>query len=226
MNIYILLCCGSFLLSLVCGIICIPLILNYCKEHNIYDMPNQRKVHKTLIPRLGGICFLPSMLLALFIALMVMNSNMGGEITLSLWSIYFLIGCFLIYGVGIIDDIIGVKPKTKFIVQIIAACFLPLSSLYINNLYGFLGFWEIPYYVGMPLTVFVIVFIVNAMNLIDGIDGLCAGLAIIAFCGFIYIFAQQQVWPFCILISGIIGVLVAYSYFNLWLNLLFYNSIK
>jgi len=216
MNIYILLICGSFILSIVCGFIFIPIILNFCKEHRIYDIPNLRKVHKTLVPRLGGISFLPSMLIAFSIAMVVMRVQQGEEIVMSLWSIYFLIGCLIIYSIGMVDDIVGIRATTKFIMQIIAACFLPLAGLYINNLYGFLGIWEIPPYIGMPLTVFIIVFIVNAMNLIDGIDGLCAGLSIISLTGFLYLFMQQRVWIYCILISGLIGILVAYSYFNIW----------
>ena len=117
---------------------------------------------------------------------------------------------------GIVDDILGLSPLIKFIVQIIAACALPLSGLYINNMYGFFGIHEIPYYIGFPLTVLTIVFIDNAINLIDGIDGLAASLSIIALSGFLYMFIVQNVWSYSILIAGLIGVLVAFMYFNLF----------
>jgi len=216
MNIYLLLIIGAFLLSIVCGFVFIPIILNYCKEHNLYDIPNARKIHSNYVPRLGGICFLPSMLIAFLIAIIAMGLSQGKQVTVSLWSIYFLAGLLMIYSVGIIDDIIGVRPRTKFLVQIAAACFLPLAGLYINTLYGFCGITDIPYYIGMPLTIFVIVFIVNSINLIDGIDGLCASLTILSLGGYFYLFFQQRILVYCMLIAGLIGVLVPYLYFNIW----------
>ena len=147
-------------MSIVCGFIFIPLILNFCEKKGLYDLPNERKVHKNAIPRLGGISFMPSMLVA-FVAALLMSDNYTGErqVTMSLWSCFFLVSLLLIYGVGIIDDLTGLGAKTKFTVQIMAACLMPLSGLYINNLYGFCGINEIPAWVGMPLTVFIIVFI-------------------------------------------------------------------
>lgn len=158
---------------------------------------------------------MPSMLLSFAAAMYVINTT-DRQVTINLWSIYFLLSMLMIYVMGIVDDILGLSPLIKFIVQIIAACALPLSGLYINNMYGFLGIYEIPYYIGFPLTVLTIVFIDNAMNLIDGIDGLAASLAIMALSGFLYMFIIQNVWSYSILIAGLIGVLVAFMYFNLF----------
>ena len=80
----------------------------------------------------------------------------------------------------------------KLIVQIIAACLLPAAGLYINNMHGLLGINEIPYITGFALTVLIIVFIDNAINLIDGIDGLAAGLTIIALIGFLILFKNKM----------------------------------
>ncbi|MDO4161208.1 MAG: MraY family glycosyltransferase [Prevotellaceae bacterium] len=215
MNIYTFCIIGVFLISTICGLVFIPIILNFCKKRRLYDIPNERKVHHNAVPRLGGISFMPSMFISFAIALAFLNSS-EQLITVNLWSFYFLISILLIYCMGIIDDVLGLTPLTKFIVQIIAACILPLSGLYINNLYGFMGIYEIPYIVGFPLTVLAIVFIDNAMNLIDGIDGLAASLAIIALIGFLYIFVTQGVWSYSILIAGLIGVLVSFLYFNLF----------
>jgi len=216
MTTFLLITFGAFLLSMVCGFIFIPWILNYCKLHQLYDIPNQRKMHHTFVPRLGGVSFLPSMMLAFVAALFVAGFNPGREITLHLWTVYFLIGILIIYCTGIVDDVLGVSPRTKFIAQIVAACCLPLAGLYVNNLYGLFGIEQIPAWAAMPLTVFIIVFIVNAVNLIDGIDGLCAGLCIIALAGYFIVFGLQNILTYCILIAGIIGVLTAYLYFNLF----------
>ncbi|MCD8290569.1 MAG: undecaprenyl/decaprenyl-phosphate alpha-N-acetylglucosaminyl 1-phosphate transferase [Prevotella sp.] len=208
---------GVFLISTICGFIFIPIILNYCKAKQLYDLPNARKIHHNAISRLGGVSFIPSMLISFAIALFLLNST-SNIITVNLWSFYFLIGMLLIYGMGILDDIFGLTPLTKFFVQILAACTLPAAGLYLNNLYGFLGIYEVPYAVGFFLTVFIIVFIDNAINLIDGIDGLAASLSIMALCGFLYIFCYENVWVYSILIAGLIGVLVSFLYFNLFGN--------
>ncbi len=216
MTLYILFTIATFIISAICGFISIPLILNFCKKKSLYDIPNERKVHKNAIPRLGGISFMPSMIFAFIITLTLLNmTNRGRQIQINVSSLYFMVSILLIYIVGIIDDIIGLHAVPKFIVQIIAACMLPLAYLYINNLYGLFGIWSIPFYIGFPLTVFVIVFINNAINLIDGIDGLAAGISIIALLGFIFVFAQQGVWAYVILIAGLIGVLIPYMYFNM-----------
>lgn len=208
---------GAFLLSTVCGFLFIPALLSFCKRKNLYDMPNKRKVHKCLVPRLGGISFMPSMLIAFFIVTLIMgNHAVDSKITISTWTLGLLISLLLIYGVGIVDDLIGLDAKVKFVVQIIAAAILPLCGLYINNLYGLFGLHEIPFYVGFPLTVFVFVFIDNAMNLIDGIDGLSASLSILALLGFLYSFMHNDLVVYAVLIAGLVGVLTAYLYFNVF----------
>lgn len=215
MSIYVLCTIGVFVISAVCGFIFIPAIISFCKAKELYDIPNSRKVHHNAVPRLGGLSFIPSMFISFAAALVFINFS-ETPVKINLWSLYFIISIVLIYGTGIIDDIVGLSPAVKFAVQIIAACQLPFAGLYINNMYGFMGINEIPFAIGVSLTVLVIVFIDNAINLIDGIDGLAASLSIIALGGFLYIFATQGIWIYAILIAGLIGVLVAFLYFNLF----------
>ena len=207
----------AFAVSLLCGIITIPIILDFCKKYHLYDIPDQRKLHHNAIPRLGGICFMPSMLLALIIALMAFGRITGEEkISANPWTLMFLVSLLLIYFTGLIDDITGLRPRTKFLMQVFAASLIPMSGLYINNFYGFLGIHEIPFWIGAPLTVFIIVFIDNAINLIDGIDGLSSGLSVISLGGFLYSFAREEVWVYCILIAGLMGVIISFMYYNIW----------
>ena len=212
--IYIL---GAFILSTLCGFIFIPQIIKFCRKKGLYDHPDVRKVHSRDIPRLGGISFMPSMLLASMIVVLVYNHNYyAHEITLSSWSFTFFFSLLLIYAVGLVDDLVGLGAKTKFAVQAVAAVMMPLSGLYINNLYGFCGIYELPFMVGAPLTVFVIIFACNAINLIDGIDGLSAGLSFIALSGFLICFMREHLYSYSFLIAGLLGVLVAFLYFNIW----------
>ncbi len=207
---------GAFLISLFCGLSIIPKIVDFCRKRNLYDQPDARKRHKTLIPRLGGVCFLPCMSISFMVAVLALYFIEGKTAGISLPSVCLAIGVMVVYVVGVIDDVVGVEANKKLVVQIASACFIPLSGLYINNLYGFLGIGEIPCYVGVPLTVFLVVYIDNAMNLVDGIDGLCSGLSIIALAGFALMFAEIEFWVSCVMIAGLIGVLLSYSYFNIF----------
>jgi UDP-N-acetylmuramyl pentapeptide phosphotransferase/UDP-N-acetylglucosamine-1-phosphate transferase len=215
MIVYILL---SFIISTVCGLIFTPLILDFCKKKKLYDIPNERKVHKNAIPRLGGISFFPSMMTAFAIQLLYFSMMQRQDIPINIWSAGFIFGLGIIYIVGIVDDLIGLNANVKFFVQITTACILPLTGLYINNLYGLFGIHDIPAFVGMLLTVFVIVFIVNAVNLIDGSDGLASGLSLLALCGFLAYFIHYQVYlnTYAVLAAGMLGVLVAFMFFNIF----------
>ena len=106
------------------------------------------------------------MMIYALLALYILSSNAtNGKIEISSWSVGFVLSLIVIYAIGFIDDLIGLDAKLKFVIQIAAACVLPVCGLYINNFYGLFGIEEIPFWVGAPLTVFVFVFIDNAMNL-------------------------------------------------------------
>jgi len=205
------------MVSALCGFIILPLIMNFCKERGLYDIPNSRKIHKNAIPRLGGISFLPSMAIAAFIVIIAnRQSFLPHQLSFSLWTVCFFLSLAIIYSIGIVDDLVGLGAKVKFTAQIIAALIMPLSGLYINHLYGFCGIGEIPFLVGAPLTVFIIVFISNAINLIDGIDGLSASLSFIALAGFLFSFMRHSsMITYCILIAGLMGVLIPFLYYNI-----------
>ncbi len=215
MNIYLL---GAFLLSLTCGAIFTPAIIEYCKRKKLYDLPNERKVHKNAIPRLGGISFFPSMIVSFAVCLFIISSNDDMERPFNIWSASYLVGLSIMYIVGIIDDLVGLNAKNKFVAQICAAAMLPMARLYINNLYGLFGIYEIPAFVGIPITIFTIVFIVNAINLIDGIDGLAGCISVLALAGFMTYFIHYDVFrnTYTILAAGMMGALVAFLYYNLF----------
>ena len=215
MTIYLL---GAFILSLACGAVFTPAIIDFCKRKNLYDLPSGRKVHHYAIPRLGGISFFPSMVLAFAACLIVISTNGGIDHPFSIWSASYLVGLGIIYITGIVDDLIGLTAKTKFLAQIIAASLLPLSGLYINNLYGLFGIYEIPYWTGVAFTIFAIVFIDNAINLIDGIDGLAGSISLLALGGFLGYFVSHEVfrYTYTILAAGMMGALVAFLYYNIF----------
>lgn len=209
---------GAFILSMACGFFSIPVITRFCVKHGLFDMPNIRKVHKNPIPRLGGITFVPSMLLASVIVLFILSQKQDSGISMSLWTMYFGITLFIIYVTGIVDDIMGLSASTKFLTEVLATMIIPFSGLYINNLYGLFGIYSISVYVGIPLTILLMVFITNSINLIDGIDGLSASLTLIALIGFLIAFNSDHLFYYCLLIASLMGVLIPYLRYNMFGN--------
>ena len=122
----------------------------------------------------------------------------------------------LLYLTGIAADLVGVRYRQKFVIQIFCACLFPLSGIWINDLYGLFGIHELSAYIGMPFTVLIIVFITNAINLIDGIDGLASGLSSVALLIFTFLFINKGLWSYAMLAAGTFGVLVPFFYYNVF----------
>lgn len=128
--------------SLLTGII-IPQILLIAFRKNLLDEPDPRKIHKTEVPRLGGIAFFPSILLGLFLlygfGLLCGGTEMTSHLLQNLQSLCFVSsGAILLYLTGMADDLAGVRYKAKFIMQTLSALFVIIGGLYLGNLHGFL----------------------------------------------------------------------------------------
>ena len=131
---------------------------------------------------------------------------------------FLVCGLTLLYLTGITDDLIGVRYRQKFVIQILCACFFSISELWINDLYGLLGIYAIPNWIGIPFTILTIVFITNAINLIDGIDGLASGLSSVALLVFGLLFIEKGLWMYSMLAFSTLGVLVPFFYYNVFGN--------
>lgn len=206
----------AFAVSLVFTAAAMPWLLRFCQKRGLFDMPNERKVHHNKIPRLGGVLFTPAILLAFSACIIAVLVEGNSEITPHL-STFLLFGAFfMIFIIGLIDDLLGLDAKVKFVIQFVASLFMPLCNLYINNLYGFCGIYEVPVWVGYPLTILISLVIINAFNLIDGIDGLSAGLGIVCVGTFTLIFTHIGMYVFSIYTMALLGTLIAYLYYNLF----------
>ena len=214
----------AFVISVVFSMLIIPRILIVALTKKLFDMPNERKIHTGAIPRLGGISFAPTILFSLaFVSAISYMGYLYGfkipkDITPHITPDFYMLTCGLIvlYLAGIKDDLIGLRYYTKFIVQILAASLLPISGLWINNFYGLFGIHELVSWIGMPLTIFAIVFITNAINLIDGIDGLASGLSGAALLILGSLFLHNQMWTYAMLSFSTLGVLIPFFYYNVF----------
>lgn len=204
----------SFLVSFIFSLIATPFVVKICQSKNLYDQPDNRKVHKLAIPRLGGTLFMPGMSVGVVTSIMIMYGGVHEDFNVYVSTFILAIGAMLIYLIGILDDLNGMKAIHKFCIQFITAAFFPLCNLTISNLHGVFGLYEIPYCLSYPLTLFVILLIVNAMNLIDGIDGLSSSLGILILLAFTFLFHKIHMVLFTLISGGLAGAVLAFFIYN------------
>ena len=179
-----LLCLGG--ISFAVTFLCVPLAKRLAFKLNAIDYPSARRVNKTPIPRMGGIAMFIGVLVALVFELF-------GEVFLDWAELYrssymfsvnyigVLMGLAIVCLVGAIDDVKSLKPHSKLLGQIVGACVIAASGVLLASIKnpfaeGFIEFGWFAY----PLTVFYLVAFMNVINLVDGLDGLAAGIVAIA----------------------------------------------
>lgn len=211
----------AFAISVILAGIIIPQIILIAFRRKLFDEVDERKIHRGVVPRLGGIAFFPAMLFSLALVVGI-NLRCGSEIMgLALMPklvpfFFEVCAIILLYLVGLADDLIGVRYMAKFVVQIISAILLVASGMYIGNLYGIFWIYDMPAWLSWPLTAFVVVYVVNAINLIDGIDGLASGLSTIALLFYAVVFFQGEEYIFSMIAAATAGTLFPFFYYNVF----------
>ena len=163
----------AFAVSLIVSYFMTPPVKNFVEKIGAMDIPKDgRRVHTRPIPRMGGLAIIMGFVLAVLLFVPVSNKVYG-----------FVIGSFIIAGMGFVDDIVSLRPGVKFFIQLFAALVCVRFGLVIDAIswptqetYLVLGWWA------KPLTMLWIVLCTNAINLIDGLDGLAVGVS--AICSF------------------------------------------
>lgn len=184
----------------------IPKVLWVSKERNLMASVNERSAHSAATPSFGGVAFYITLILILSI-LQSMRLTFVGNHLIAAITILFM--------VGLKDDLVISSAKVKLIGQVTAALFLIFSpELELTNLYGFLGIYEIHALAGIMIKGFIVISLINAYNLIDGIDGLGAitGIIISGIYAWVFYGTSQ---PYYVLVSiSIAGVLAAFLRYN------------
>lgn len=225
MQYWILNAIALFILCAFLAGIVIPQILLIAFRKRLFDEPNERKIHTSAVPRLGGIAFEPVIFFSLFL-LIGTNLCLGFQeainISASTITIIEIVFSFctilMLYLVGMADDLIGVRYSAKFITQILGASLLIASGIYIDGFYGVFFLDELPIWIMYPFTILVIVFIINAINLIDGIDGVASGLSSVALLYYGILFYMLNEYIYGLLAFATVGVLVPFFYYNVFGN--------
>ena len=151
-------------------VLIMPVVMKIAKHVNAIDVPNERKVHKEPMPRLGGL----AIFLGFLLGYMLFCSQTPQMISI-------LIGSFVLILVGMIDDIKPIKPLSKFIGQIVAAIIVVYYGNIVMQDISAYGIYMNFGIFAKPITIFFILGVINCLNLIDGLDGLAGGIATIFF---------------------------------------------
>ena len=193
-------------LAFLISFFAIPVIIEVAISKKLYDEPDERKVHKNVIPTLGGLGIFSGFILATLI-----GAPTGASGVLQ----YFAASCLVIFFLGIKDDILIISASKKFLGQLFAAgIIIKFGGIQIHNMYGFLGIYELPNTVGFLLTLFTIIVITNSFNLIDGIDGLAASLGILTSLIFGLYFYKTGQPLFAVMAMALVGSLVGFLIYN------------
>ena len=202
---------SSLVVLLVYGFIftwlSIPRVAEVVRKYKIFRKPSERDLHWRFVPKLTGLSF--------YVALLVVAFAFVPFVDVQRLILVLGAGAIVIY-IGIRDDIYQLRPAVKLVLQLVAIAFFVFGdNLVVRNLHGFLNIYEIPVGVDYFLTFFIGVFMINAFNLCDGIDGLAAMLGIVisvCYGAIFYIVSDYLFLSFCVIL---IGCLFAFLRFNL-----------
>lgn len=159
----------SFAWAFVLSIFAIPSIIQVAHSKRLLDIPNGRNIHLSSTPRLGGLA-----IFAGFMSSLTLFGQMDGGVQ------YLMAGCLILFFIGIKDDITSVSVFKKFFVQILAAGIIMfMADIRITSFYGLFGIYTLDIGTSYGFTFLVIVGITNAINLIDGMDGLAGTILLL-----------------------------------------------
>ena len=210
---------SSLLISIVVGLIYIPKIVIISKRKNLYDESGGRKPHKGNIPRIAGMAFFPAFIVAFFVPFAA-ATIFSSDYHILLHSEYILqigmlmTGLSLLYMMGFVDDLISVSWRRKFLIQFFAALMPVLAGMGIDTMDGLFLLDGVGPWAGAAITVFVVMLLINAYNLIDGIDGLCSSLSIFATAVLGAWFLTHGYLVYGLVSTSIAGITAVYFYYN------------
>jgi UDP-N-acetylmuramyl pentapeptide phosphotransferase/UDP-N-acetylglucosamine-1-phosphate transferase len=198
----------GFLFSFLITFFSVPTIIKISRRKNLMDEPGVRSSHMRKIPNLGGI--------AIFYSIGISASVFAYEL-FDLYKFLFASLIILLY-IGVMDDIVVMRAYKKLVAQIIVSALIVIGSdIRIRSLFGIFGIYEMSYFVSILFSVITFIILINAFNLIDGIDGLAGGYSVIcsALFGISYYRLGEYNYPLVVLSAIIIGAVLAFLYYNL-----------
>jgi UDP-N-acetylmuramyl pentapeptide phosphotransferase/UDP-N-acetylglucosamine-1-phosphate transferase len=198
----------SFLAALIIGFFSIPRVVKVAIKKDLVAKPNHRTSHTGRIPNVGGISIFISFVLAFLIA---------SDFSLDNRMQFLILTSLVLFFVGLYDDIMIISAKRKLWGELLGiAGMIFLGDIRLTNLHGFFGIHEITYFSSVLLTFFVVVVIINAINLIDGIDGLASGVGMIVSLFFGIYFHLTGNQELSVVAFSLLGSLIPFFIYNVF----------
>lgn len=196
----------AFIIAFFVSMNTFPAIFMIAVKKQLMDEPGSRSVHSKRTPTLGGI--------AIFMSLVVVITTLGGLLDTKVL-LLLLGGMTILFFLGLKDDLLVLSPRKKFLGQLMAALVLIVfTDTRIMGFFGIFGITILPYWLSVMFTLFVYVLIINAYNLIDGVDGLAGSLALFACAAFTYIFLKTDDVSMATIAVATIGSLLPFLRLN------------
>ena len=192
-----------FLLAMFVSFVLTPYIKKLAFKIGAIDKPDRRRVHTRIMPRLGGVAIYIAFVLATIASLELTKDIIG-----------ILLGSLIIVIVGVLDDKYQLPAKVKLLGQILAACVLVAFGIRIEWVNNPLGGYFYLEYLSIPVTIFWVVSFTNVVNLIDGLDGLAAGVGAIASLTVGLVAWQFGYYYIAVLASALCGAIVGFLRYN------------
>jgi UDP-N-acetylmuramyl pentapeptide phosphotransferase/UDP-N-acetylglucosamine-1-phosphate transferase len=194
--------------SMIVSLIAYKILFRYARAHDIVDKPSVRKVQHTSVPVMGGEAVFAGMLAGVMLLRLLTDSYMPTCV---------IIGMAVMMIVGLWDDVRELSVTLRFVIEIVfVGLFIAVTGVYIDNFYGLWSVYELSPWVGVPLSIFIGVGIINAVNLIDGVDGYSSGY--VMFTCVIFGVAFWKVWDpamFCFILI-VLGALIPFFMYNVF----------
>lgn len=185
-----------------------PRLVHIAIMKNIVDNPDARKLQRRPVPVLGG--------LAVFFGIVLGIGSVTPMVDCSKLLIVIVTMVAMLY-TGSLDDVLNLSPGLRFLIEIVAVLFLIFVGSYcIDDFQGLWGVFELSYWVAVPLTVVAAVGIINAINLIDGVNGLSSGYCIMACTMFGTVFYLAGDLPMAVLAAVSVGALIPFFLHNVF----------
>ena len=198
---------SCLLSALVIAFALIPEIIKIANVHDYHDQPNERKLHKTKIPRFGGIAIFGGFIISALGWSFVKDQFVNIQ--------YLAVALIMVAGIGFRDDFIALRPSVKLLVETLACILVMLlGDIRFTSLHGFLGIYEVHWFIGGLITLFTVIVITNAFNLIDGIDGLAGTTGLLVFLFFGVWFYANHDEVKAIIAFSLVGSIVGFLYYN------------
>lgn len=193
-------------ISFLTAFLFFPVFIKVLSQWKLFDSPGKHKIHSGFTPSMGGLAILLGAMVSL-----VLSISFQSWITMR----YFFISLALMFIIGMRDDILALSPKQKLYSQFLPVLILVfLDRTFLNSTYGLFGNHQFPEWMGMAITIFVIVILTNAYNLIDGLDGLAGTIGLIILLCFGTWFYMIGELPLSYIAYCFSGALIAFLYFN------------